>query len=387
MTDSYSKEQNEIINSLKQDKYMLHSVLNSLQGHIVILSERGEISYTNQAWDDFALDNGLEPEKVSQGVNYLDVCKKAEKDNDLAGEAREGIRKVIKGEKSEFVLDYPCHSSDQLRWFEMKVTPFVGVGPFSVVIIHKNITDKKLAKIKRQSILDNLPFIVMRHEREDKISFVNQAIHRHLNIDPKKFMNNPDQCGVQKQMIKKWRKNINKVFRTGEVVEFEITGNTTGNTQYYQCKIIPEYVNSEVKSVLSMVHDITEIKQTKIELKKQKKYYQQLFDNSPEAIALLDNDDQIIKINYGFENLFNYEISEVKDKNINEVIVPDKHFQESESLSREVYEGKEIKVEATRINSNNEFIEVEITAFPVVLEGSRLGIFVIYRDIGDKNND
>jgi PAS domain S-box-containing protein len=54
-----------------------------------------------------------------------------------------GIRAVMHGRQVEFVLEYPCHSPEERRWFVMRVTRFPGEGPVRVVIAHENITARK----------------------------------------------------------------------------------------------------------------------------------------------------------------------------------------------------------------------------------------------------
>jgi DNA-binding NarL/FixJ family response regulator len=53
---------------------------------------------------------------------------------------------VIAGQAEEFVLDYPCHSPEEKRWFYMRVTRAAGPGPARIVVSHENITALKLAE-------------------------------------------------------------------------------------------------------------------------------------------------------------------------------------------------------------------------------------------------
>jgi two-component system sensor histidine kinase/response regulator len=121
------------------------SILNSLTSHIAVLNEHGVIIAVNNAWRQFAQDNGLlEPYQSMLGINYLEVCKKAinQPYGDEAREAQAGIMAVLAGEQQTFNLEYPCHSYDQLRWFHMKVSPLHG-SRGAGVISHENITQRK----------------------------------------------------------------------------------------------------------------------------------------------------------------------------------------------------------------------------------------------------
>ena len=124
------------------------SILNSLTSHIAVLDAQGVIVAVNNAWRRFADDNGfLESSQGMLYVNYLDVCKNAlnETYGDEADAARAGIAAVLAGEQETFNLEYPCHSSDQQRWFSMNVSALQG-SRRGVVVSHKNITERKKAE-------------------------------------------------------------------------------------------------------------------------------------------------------------------------------------------------------------------------------------------------
>ena len=121
-------------------------ILDALSAHIAILDENGIILKTNRAWQNFANDNQMQHPAGGSPINYLSVCDLASGDN--AYEAKtvaKGIRDVIKGEVDEFLLDYPCHSPTEKRWFYMRVTRIPGSGPMRAVVSHENITALKLA--------------------------------------------------------------------------------------------------------------------------------------------------------------------------------------------------------------------------------------------------
>src|SRR5918992_840304 len=51
--------------------------LDELPEHTAIVDNSGAIVAVNKAWQRFAEDNEAELSKVSEGVNYLDVCERA----------------------------------------------------------------------------------------------------------------------------------------------------------------------------------------------------------------------------------------------------------------------------------------------------------------------
>ena len=118
-------------------------VLASITESIAVLDENGIIVHTNQSWKDFSVNNGGSLLGTSEGVNYLDVCKKAvTSGDDIAALALTGITDVIHEKSKHFELEYPCHSDLQRRWFLMRVSPFQ-LESRGILITHLDISDKK----------------------------------------------------------------------------------------------------------------------------------------------------------------------------------------------------------------------------------------------------
>jgi PAS domain S-box-containing protein len=122
------------------------SILDALTAHIAVLDAQGTIVAVNRAWRKFAQDNGASrPDIGFLGANYLNTC--ADSVNEPAGGeaamARDGLQAVLEGAQEEFYLEYPCHSANEQRWFEMHASPLKG-SRRGVVVAHQNITSRKL---------------------------------------------------------------------------------------------------------------------------------------------------------------------------------------------------------------------------------------------------
>lgn len=120
------------------------AVLDALAAHIALVDASGAIRLVNAAWRGFAEGNGLESSSAGVGDNYLRVCDTAT--GAECAEARRtaaGIRRVLSGESTSFVQEYPCHSPTQLRWFRMIVTPLEAAVSSGVVIMHVDVTERE----------------------------------------------------------------------------------------------------------------------------------------------------------------------------------------------------------------------------------------------------
>jgi PAS domain S-box-containing protein len=128
-------------------EHFLHSALDALLAHVAILDETGTIITVNRAWRRFAETNSTNPGGLAEGANYLAVCDTAaEPDSEGAAEFAAGIRAVLQDAQDEFVLEYPCHSPTEKRWFIGRVTRFAADGGTCLVVAHENITERRLVE-------------------------------------------------------------------------------------------------------------------------------------------------------------------------------------------------------------------------------------------------
>ena len=141
----------------------------------------------------------------------------------------------------------------------------------------------------------------------------------------------------------------------------------------------------EAESVIwGVLLDVTDRHRMQRDLKLQKTFFQQLFDLSPLGIVLLDNEDRVTEANKGFENLFLYSIDEIRGELLNVLIVPETHRDEATELSAAVLKDKTVEAETVRRRSDGSLVHVSIVGRPIELESERVGIYAIYRDIGEQ---
>ncbi len=131
----------------------IKEVLSSIPSQAAVLDAAGTIIQVNESWSTFARENdGTDALASGVGVSYLEVCRSAAGPwADEAPVAYDGIRAVLNGTRATFNLEYPCHSSTEQRWFCMTVLPFNGTLGWAVVS-HVNITQRKLAEIRRAGL-------------------------------------------------------------------------------------------------------------------------------------------------------------------------------------------------------------------------------------------
>jgi two-component system CheB/CheR fusion protein len=106
------------------DLTRLQAILDALGEHVAVLDTQGNITMVNQAWRQFAHDNG-DPACATSGIgiNYLLTCQRAVgRDCGYAARAAKGLRAVLDGHMTRFSMEYPCHGQQQERWFVMYIS-------------------------------------------------------------------------------------------------------------------------------------------------------------------------------------------------------------------------------------------------------------------------
>jgi PAS domain S-box-containing protein len=117
------------------------------------------------------------------------------------------------------------------------------------------------------------------------------------------------------------------------------------------------------------------------ELEIQRAFLDQLFENSPEAIALLDPHDRVVRVNTAFTRMFGYTGPEAAGRPINDLLVPDDLRGEAQALSDKVERGQQVSKESVRRRKDGTRLNVSLLGSPILMTDGQIGIYAIYRDI------
>jgi PAS domain S-box-containing protein len=136
---------------------------------------------------------------------------------------------------------------------------------------------------------------------------------------------------------------------------------------------------------LSLQLEIAERKHTEAELRERTAQLDELFNQAPEAIVLLTTHDEVLRVNREFSRVFGYAATEALGKSINDLVVPDDLSSEGrEFTARTTERGERVEAETIRRTKDGNRVHVSLVASPVVVAGSQIGAYVIYRDITDR---
>src|SRR5438105_6530577 len=164
----------------------------------------------------------------------------------------------------------------------------------------------------------------------------------------------------------------------GELVRYE----TNWRGRSFETRVEPlRAADGRISGTVGIAIDVTDRKSLYDALQTQNVYFATLFENAPEAIAILDEDDHIIRLNGQFTKMFGYTEDESVGRNINDLIVPRDLVGEGEHLTARVTAGENVRVEAMRRHKNGHTLWVAISATPFGVADQPGRVYAMYHDI------
>jgi PAS domain S-box-containing protein len=119
-------------------------------------------------------------------------------------------------------------------------------------------------------------------------------------------------------------------------------------------------------------------------LKVQKANLENLIENLPEAIALLDKGDRVVRINREFTRVFGYRAEEAVGRPINDLIVPLQLIEEGVKFYRAITDGCTVDAETIRCRKDGSLVSVSVLAILIQDDEGNHEICAIYRDITER---
>src|SRR6266853_1202313 len=120
------------------------------------------------------------------------------------------------------------------------------------------------------------------------------------------------------------------------------------------------------------------------DLHRRKEQLDGLFELSPDAVILTDEDFHVLRVNEEFTQLFGYTAEEVAGKWLPDLIVPEELRVEAVQNQDALISGKRVELEAIRQRKDGVRFDVSVVAKGISLGSEQISIFLIYRDISER---
>ena len=290
---------------------MYHFLIQNTNDLIAVLNENFEHEFIN------------EPTYLKVlGYSEVDLIGKHPQDfthpEDIPRVATAIKKGIKKGEVSEkFRIK---HKRGHYVWLETKAKLFkTNNGKFKFIFISKDLTESiqiRDSEAVYRLITENANDLIRVLNKDFDIEFLNETAHKKVlgytkdELLKKKdiFFNHPDDYrNINKFMM--------KVFKTGEGFHESRLKHKNGNYIWFEVKIKCFKDDQGQQKYLLIYRDINERKKTEQKLKESEEMYRNLYENSPVAIVLTDDEGFILEQNEASQKIFGFQDEEIYGKN------------------------------------------------------------------------
>jgi len=113
-------------------------------------------------------------------------------------------------------------------------------------------------------------------------------------------------------------------------------------------------------------------------------YLDELIENSPVAILVLDPWHRVQLCNPAFERLFQYTRDELVNANLEDLITRNELTNEAVLIWKRVLAGDKVYASTKRFRKDGSIVDVEIHGIPLIIKGRLIGVYGIYHDVSQR---
>ncbi len=136
----------------------------------------------------------------------------------------------------------------------------------------------------------------------------------------------------------------------------------------------------------SIIQDTGRSPKSETEYMKNIAYFDSLFNNSPEAIAMVDDNFKIVNTNEKFEDMFQYEFEEIKGRDITRLLCEEARYNPSLKFRESITKGLFVSEEVKRRRKDGSILDVMLMGFPLMVFGEKAGAYYIYSDLTESKS-
>jgi len=191
--------------------------------------------------------------------------------------------------------------------FDWNATPDLVRGKLYAAA--RDITEKKKIEDKLveseehfRTLAENAPVLIMRVSKDARIQYINWTVPP---FTPKEVVGHSVYEFIDPGTKDEYTKNLETVFKTGEVARFEVRGMRANKEMgWYFSTVAPIRGRSGIDSVIILTSDITDQKKIQEELSEKASLLQATFDSSFGGILVVDKSGKIVVQNKRFQTLW-----------------------------------------------------------------------------------
>lgn len=246
-------------------------------------------------------------------------------------------------------------------------------------IENKLVNEQKFIKASIESIPGTF-YVIDKHE---KLIRWNEAVETELGYSPDMIEQMIISDFIVEDDQQKVKETMQKVFEEGK--GSVIAGLKTANKSVRQYNFnVKSFTEDGEKFLVGTGVDITELLEAEKAREDSLNKMEQLFENSPLAIVMMDVDNSVKKANKSFIDLFGFDCDDFKEKSIDELVAHGDQRAEADKISLDSFQGKPTQVEGVRYTKSGDKRSVFISSVPVKNNGKVIAVYGIYVDITEQ---
>jgi PAS domain S-box-containing protein len=271
-------ERKKVEEALQESEEKYRTIVETANEGICVVDSEARITYVNKKIAEML---GYEREEFA-GRFAWDFADEENKDI-----LKKNIIKRPLSTSESYEMKLKCKDGSPLwafisaKAFFNKEKRFTGSISMLTDITRRKEAEEALIRSENEfrTLAENSPDLISRFDRQNRHIYVNPATAEIYGYSYKEIIGKTHaELGLDPEKAKFWNEYGQKVFNTGnpETIEFSYVI-PQGKKHYFNTRIVPEFVNGKVVSVLAISRDITDIKETEFKLK-------EILDNLEELV-------------------------------------------------------------------------------------------------------
>ncbi|MBX2991636.1 MAG: PAS domain S-box protein [Bacteroidetes bacterium] len=380
--------------SVAHNHALLHAILESSDS--AVFSVDGNHCYTSFNKVHATFMRELYGVDIRPGTSIFDFMP----DDSLTSQFKKHLERALRGECSSIDL---LHRKEG-RYFQCTFTPIrMTAGDVSGAAIfarditqqQQNLRETLEQKQFLEALLDVIPLPVFYKNLEGTYLGVNRAFQQmagktreQLLVSTVTDFTTEDESKIHLQEDQEVHTN-----RQLSVYHIPFKDNAGKVHQLIVHKAPYFDISGNLAGVVGVSMDVTELKSTYDKLNavvsqkdlllkettRQRAYFQQLFEASPDAIAIVGREGFLVDINRAFTDMFHYRPDEVRGRRLEDLVVPP--GLPKDSIKQAALKGEVVRSETQRMRKDGSKFTASVVVSPILLNESTVGLYAVYRDI------
>ncbi len=269
--------------------------------------------------------------------------------------------------------------------------------PVILPVEHTNAFDRRWARWQLMQTIDLLPDPAFAVDIDGTVTIWNQAIEQMTGVHKNEivgrggkaysiaFWGHPRSMLVDEVMEQAVKAGPLRQAAHPKVVERYVTLDYRGRTMHVWGRACALHgPDGQVVGAVEIIRDITAIRLNEENLRRQKQYFESLFQFSADALVVVAPDLTVFDVNPAFEALFGYTRAECVGKKFDALVSAPEKQDEAENLTLRVLHGEVVDHEVVRRRKDGLSLVLWLRGAAVVVDGQTVGAYAIYRDITDR---